>query len=613
MCYTFPKGRPPEGKEPATQDRSTLKLRDYQQECVDVCDALPPGSYLVQMATGLGKTVTFARLARRGRVLVLAHRKEILEQAQSYYDVPVGIEMAERASAGEPVVAASVASLVRRLDRFAPDDFDLIVTDEAHHAAAPSYRKIFDHFKPRLHLGFTATPNRGDKVRLTDVYERIVFARDLKWGIDQGHLADIDCRQVTVDYDARKIKTSRNSTTGQQDFRLRDLDEALNTPETNDQIAAAYRRYAQGQTLVFAASVAHAYELARLIDGARVVEANTSPEERERLIAGFGRGEFPCLINNLVLTEGTDIPGIQTVLVARPTKNPTLYTQMVGRGLRRGPGKKSVRLVDCVGVTYDNSLSAAPTLLGLDPEKVLARYRAQAVEGRLSEMEERFRAFDETPLSWALRAKRVDVLGREEGWDLHDVNWVQLGDGSLTISTERVVLRIPPVDLVGASTLEIVDRKTGLVLSASERLPMQQLLDAAHERLVRKAADQRQLWDRKSADKWGSRPASAKQVALIEKLCAQEELSDLYDGLDGEFTKAQAGQLITHLIERSKGERSAKARKGRATPQQRRDIERLHRQGRVPDYVFRAIKFDDLDGYTAWRIQKAAEEDAWDT
>lgn len=243
---------------------------------------------------------------------------------------------------------------------------------------------------------------------------------------------------------------------------------------------------------------------------------------------------------------------------------------------------------------------------------MLARYRKQAVEGRLSEMEERFRSFDETPLSWALRAKRVDVLGREEGWDLHDVNWVQLGDGSLTISTERAVLRIPPVDLVGASTLEIVDRKTGLVLSSSERLPMQSLLDAAHDRLARKAPDQRQLWDRKSADRWGSRPVSPKQVVLIEKLCAEAELSDLYDGLEGELTKAQAGQLITHLIERSKGERSAKARKGGATPRQRRDIERLHRQGRVPEHVFRAIKFDELDGYTAWRIVKAAEEDAWD-
>lgn len=578
-----------------------------------MCDALPPGSYLVQMATGLGKTVTFARLVRRGRVLILAHRREILEQAQSYYDVPVGIEMAERMSAGEDVVAASVPSLVRRLDRFSPGDFDLIITDEAHHAVAPSYRKIYDYFKPRLHLGFTATPNRGDKVRLSDVFERIVFARDIRWGIERNYLADIDCRQVVVDYDSRKIKTSRNSTTGEQDFRLRDLDQAVNTPETNDQIAAAYRKYAQGQTLVFAASVAHAYELAKLIDGARVVEANTPVPERETMITAFGRGEFPCLINNLVLTEGTDIPGIETVLMARPTKNATLYTQMVGRGLRRSPGKSVVRLVDCVGVTYDANLCAAPTLLGLDPEKLPARYRDRAVEGLISDMEERFRAFDDTPLSWALRAKRVDLFAQGESLDPRGVNWVQLGDGAFTISTERVVLRIPPVDLVGTSVLEIVDRKTGLVLTASDRAPLQQLFDAARERLERKAADQRQLWDRASADKWGGRPASAKQITLIEKLCEESELADLYDGIGGELTKAQAGQLITHLIERSKTKRSTRTRKGKVTSQQRRDIERLHRQGRVPDYVFRAINFATLDSYTAWRVVRAAEEDAWDT
>ena len=601
-------------KEPPTQDRTTLKLRDYQQECVDVCNALESGAYLVQMATGLGKTVTFARLARRGRVLVLAHRREILEQAQSYYDVPVGIEMAERTSAGEEVVAASAASLVRRLDRFRPGDFDLIVTDEAHHAAAPSYRKIYDYFKPRLHLGFTATPNRGDKVRLSDVFERIVFARDIRWGIGQGYLADIDCRQVVVDYDSRAIKTSRNSATGERDFRLHDLDRAVNTPETNEQIAAAYRRYACGQTLVFAASVDHAYELAALIDGARVVEANTPVSKREDLIAAFGRGEFPCLVNNLVLTEGTDIPGIESVLIARPTKNPTLYTQMVGRGLRRSPGKERVRLVDCVGVSYDANLCAAPTLLGLDPGKLPERYRMRAVEGPVSKMEERFRSFDDTPLSWALRARQVDLFasGEGEGLDARGVNWVQLGDGTFTVSTERVVLRILPEDLVGTSVLEIADRKTGLVLSSSARMPLQRLFDEARGLLERKAADQRQLWDRRNADRWGARPASEKQLALVEKLCAPDELADLRDGMEDGLTKAEAGQIITHLIERSKNKRSARARKEPATPRQRRDIERLHRQGRIPDYVFRAIDFSSLDGYTAWRIVRAAEEDAWD-
>ena len=345
-----------------------------------------------------------------------------------------------------------------------------------------------------------------------------------------------------------------------------------------------------------------------------MVEANTLVSERENLIAAFGRGEFPCLVNNLVLTEGTDIPGIESVLIARPTKNPTLYTQMVGRGLRRSPGKERVRLVDCVGVSYDANLCAAPTLLGLDPGKLPERYRMRAVEGPVSKMEERFRSFDDTPLSWALRARQVDLFasGEGEGLDARGVNWVQLGDGTFTVSTERVVLRILPEDLVGTSVLEIADRKTGLVLSSSTRMPLQRLFDEARSLLERKAADQRQLWDRRNADRWGARPASEKQLALVEKLCAPDELADLRDGMEDGLTKAEAGQIITHLIERSKSERSARARKEPATPRQRRDIERLRRQGRIPDYVFRAIDFSSLDGYTAWRIVRAAEEDAWD-
>lgn len=137
-----------------------LKLRDYQKECLEIIDKLESGSYLIQMATGCGKTATFTNIKRKGRVLVLAHREELVTQPIKYYDCPVGIEMGNHKSNNEPVVIASVQSLTHRLENFKPTEFDMIITDEAHHAAAKSYRKIYDYFKPRLHLGFTATPNR---------------------------------------------------------------------------------------------------------------------------------------------------------------------------------------------------------------------------------------------------------------------------------------------------------------------------------------------------------------------------------------------------------------------------------------------------------------------
>ena len=167
-----------------------MQLRPYQQDCIAAIEAQPPGAYLCQMATGLGKTVTFANIPRRGeRMLILSHREELVEQPRKYFTCSYGVERAASRSAGEEVVSASVQTLVRRLDRFAPDEFGLVVCDEAHHAAAGTYRKIFDHFRPEKLIGFTATPNRGDKVRLDDVFSEIVFRRDLRWGIVNGYLS----------------------------------------------------------------------------------------------------------------------------------------------------------------------------------------------------------------------------------------------------------------------------------------------------------------------------------------------------------------------------------------------------------------------------------------
>ena len=137
-----------------------MGLRDYQKEVLNIIDNLEPGAYLVQMATGLGKTMTFTNIERKGRVLVLAHREELVTQPIKYYDCPVGIEMADKHSNGEEVVIASVMTLIHRLEKFRSDEFDMIIIDEAHHAAATSYKKIINYFKPRLLLGFTATPNR---------------------------------------------------------------------------------------------------------------------------------------------------------------------------------------------------------------------------------------------------------------------------------------------------------------------------------------------------------------------------------------------------------------------------------------------------------------------
>lgn len=126
-----------------------IQLRDYQIECIDILDNKGHGRYLVQMATGLGKTVTFANIRRQGRMLILSHREELVRQPLKYFDCTTGIEMASERSHGEEIVSASVQSIVHRLDNFDPDEFDVIIVDEAHHSAAGTYRKVLEHFTPR--------------------------------------------------------------------------------------------------------------------------------------------------------------------------------------------------------------------------------------------------------------------------------------------------------------------------------------------------------------------------------------------------------------------------------------------------------------------------------
>ena len=138
-------------------------------------------------------------------MLILSHRDELVHQPEKYFDCTFGVEQGSETSHGEEVISASVQSLVRRLHKFKPDDFDVMVTDECHHSTAPTYRKIYDYFKPRLHIGFTATPNRNDGVGLKAIYDDIIYDRNLKWGIENHYLSDIRCLRVDIGVDLRKV------------------------------------------------------------------------------------------------------------------------------------------------------------------------------------------------------------------------------------------------------------------------------------------------------------------------------------------------------------------------------------------------------------------------
>ena len=328
-----------------------MNLRPYQQDCINTIEAQPHGSYLVQMATGLGKTVTFANLPRHGeRMLILSHREELVEQPRKYFDCTYGVERAGSHAGSEEVVSASVQSLVRRLERFSPHDFGLIICNEAHHAAANTYRKIFEYFQPLKLIGFTATPNRGDKIRLSNVFQKIIFQRDLRWGIKNKYLCDILCKRVDIGYDLRAVHT-RNG-----DYAPGELDEAMEGPA--DAIAQTYREHAAGATLIFAVSVHQAEEIAGRIKGAVVVTGET--KNRAAIIEAFTAGKIPCIVN-------------------------------------------------CMGITGKASLCTAPRLLGLDVGSIPAGKRSE-LQGDLFELPLKAAAAQDCPESWIRNVEIVDLF-----------------------------------------------------------------------------------------------------------------------------------------------------------------------------------------------------------
>lgn len=494
-----------------------ITLRDYQQECID---SIPEsGRYLIQMATGLGKTVTFANIPRQGRMLILSHRDELVHQPLKYFSCQTGVEMAgEHAAPFDQVVSASVQSLARRLDRFYPDEFDIVVVDEAHHSAAQSYRRILDHFDPRLVLGFTATPNRADSARMDDIYQDIIFQRDLKWGIKNNWLSDIYCRRVNIGYDLRGVKSQHG------DYAPGELDEAMDG--TADAIAQAYRELAVGATLIFAVSVHQAEEIASKIPGSAVVTGET--KDRASIVKAFTDGEIPCIVNCMVFTEGTDIPRVETVIIARPTQSDSLYTQMVGRGLRIFPGKERLNLIDCVGVTGKASLCTAPSLLGIDLKDVPAK-RTDELEGMLFELPDKALRAADCPESWIKNIQIVNLWAQEQKYNTHNVNWFRLPDGSMVCSLpDKRRMVIPCQDELGRTTVNF------------ERMTMQQAFDRAYKALCENHEDSRYIWDLSQAQKWGKAPASDKQLSLIQKRVK---------GFDtGGLTKMQASQILNRIM-----------------------------------------------------------------
>jgi superfamily II DNA or RNA helicase len=370
----------------------SLTLRPYQQDATDaVRDAWQRGTHkpVITLPTGTGKTVIFGSIIRDcpGRVLVLAHRDELISQAQAKIRHLVETRQVGRVQGADddytaPIVVASVQSLhERRLKRWTPGTFDLVVIDECHHAAAPSYRRILAHLNPPRLLGVTATPFRGDRTTLKTVFDEIVYHLPLREAIRDHWLTDIRSFRVVTDTNLDPVHTQGG------DFHAGELENTLNNPVRNALILQAVRQYGQGRrTVVFAAGVQHAHALAALAQQqhlpAAVITGTTPPDQRRAILTQFHDGIIPTLFNVAVLTEGWDEPAIECLILARPTKSLPLFTQIVGRGVRPSPetGKTELTLVDMVDATTRHHLISIHHLIGLNQPVPEGQTLTQAAE-----------------------------------------------------------------------------------------------------------------------------------------------------------------------------------------------------------------------------------------
>lgn len=356
-----------------------MELRPYQQAALTaVLDEWDRGvdKTLLVLPTGTGKTIVFSAVAEEavkhgGRVLILAHRGELLDQAADKLRKATGLvsalEKAESSCLGSwyRVAVGSVQSLQRqsRLDRFSPDYFSTIIIDEAHHCLSDSYQRVLSHFKSAHVLGVTATPDRGDMRNLGQYFETLAYEYTLPQAIRDGYLTPIKALTVPLRLDLSSVGVQNG------DFKAGDLGTALD-PYLDAIADEMLKNCADRKTVVFLPLVKTSKKFRDILNakGFRAAEVNGESDDRAEILRDFEAGKYNVLCNSMLLTEGWDCPSVDCVIVLRPTKVRSLYSQMVGRGTRLFPGKDHLLLLDFLWHTERHELCHPAALVAESPD-----------------------------------------------------------------------------------------------------------------------------------------------------------------------------------------------------------------------------------------------------
>jgi ATP-dependent helicase IRC3 len=554
---------------------------------------------LVKKPTGTGKTVWFAALPepdvlepwlqtfpdRERRMLVIAHREELLDQAADKFTkqnrkLIVTIEQGDRhASRHSDVVIASIQTLAarnfRRLRQLLTTmKFRIVIVDEAHHAAASTYRTAlallgflpmmpkvdvagveenieaasFDDVtemakalqgwdaiapKDRLLIGVTATPNRSDAIGLGCVFQTIAYSYDLKTAIDDGFLVPIVPQVIETSTSLDNVKMQAG------DFNQKQLALAVNTEKRNQAALAGWREYADGvPTIGFSVDVAHAHALADLFqsDGirAQAISGDTPKDDRRNYLRQYQAGQIDVIFNCMVLTEGTDLPITGCILHAKPTSSATLYEQMTGRGLRLYPGKTECIVIDVVDVAKRHSLQVAGVLYGLPPSLLAKGKNLKKLKDDYDAFREKYPGINPDAMG---RMTLEELQMRASTFDIWTVptlgafgagrvmHWIKVADEEYRLQypwsdgTETLTV---VQDVLGHYDVSLTMRPHTGIDGTRQRTLATQIDTADHAASL---AEQFVLQERRSVMKlkdvdapWRSRPASPKQIGLLRRL-----------------------------------------------------------------------------------------------
>lgn len=351
-----------------------MELRPYQSEAkTAIFEQWDQGikKTLLVLPTGCGKTIVFAKVTeecvRQGkRVLIMAHRGELLNQAADKIMQATGlgsaVEKAEETCLGSwfRIVVGSVQSLTRpqRLAKFKQDYFDTIIIDEAHHCLSDSYQRVLEHFPDAEVLGVTATPDRGDMRNLGQYFESLAYEYTLPQAIKSGYLVPIKAMTIPLQLDLTGVGIQSG------DFKASDLGTALD-PYLY-QIADEMIKYCKDRkTVAFLPLVKTSQKFCEILNqkGFRAAEVNGESADRAQILADYDAGRYNVLCNSMLLTEGWDCPTVDCIIVLRPTKVRSLYSQMVGRGTRLAPDKADLLLLDFLWHTERHELCHPASLI----------------------------------------------------------------------------------------------------------------------------------------------------------------------------------------------------------------------------------------------------------